>query len=122
MVICVGWVLSLVTGYTFVFIPYKGIPKTKQYYKGDVISVLEELDFNDGKWSAYLNFSMLDLNELKGVVPKRNFLKLSDVEILKNMKDEWNMIFTGGDIALAANAGVGTFTEIAFDNIVVSEP
>jgi len=30
--------------------------------------------------------------------------------------------FTGGDIALAANAIVGTYTEVAFDNIVVSEP
>ena len=30
--------------------------------------------------------------------------------------------FTGGDIALAAEAQAGTFTEVAFDNIVVSEP
>jgi uncharacterized repeat protein (TIGR02543 family) len=30
--------------------------------------------------------------------------------------------FTGGDIGLAASALSGTFTEIAFDNIVVSEP
>jgi hypothetical protein len=30
--------------------------------------------------------------------------------------------FTGGDIALKASAFAGTLTEIAFDNIVVSEP
>jgi uncharacterized repeat protein (TIGR02543 family) len=30
--------------------------------------------------------------------------------------------FTGGDIALAANALAGTFTEVAFDNIIVTEP
>jgi hypothetical protein len=30
--------------------------------------------------------------------------------------------FTGGDIALAAAAQAGTFTEVAFDNIVVNEP
>ena len=30
--------------------------------------------------------------------------------------------FTGGDIVLVTNAYAGTFTEIAFDNIVVSEP
>jgi uncharacterized repeat protein (TIGR02543 family) len=30
--------------------------------------------------------------------------------------------FTGGDITLGANACSGTFTEVAFDNIVVSEP
>jgi uncharacterized repeat protein (TIGR02543 family) len=30
--------------------------------------------------------------------------------------------FTGGDIVLAAAALAGTFTEVAFDNIVVSEP
>jgi uncharacterized repeat protein (TIGR02543 family) len=30
--------------------------------------------------------------------------------------------FTGGDIALCANALAGTFTEVAFDNIIVTEP
>ena len=30
--------------------------------------------------------------------------------------------FTGGDIVLVASALAGTFTEVAFDNIVVSEP
>jgi len=30
--------------------------------------------------------------------------------------------YTGGDISLAANSLAGTFTEIAFDNIVVTEP
>ena len=30
--------------------------------------------------------------------------------------------FSGGDIALAASALAGTFTEVAFDNIVISEP
>jgi len=33
-----------------------------------------------------------------------------------------DVTFTGGDITLAANALAGTFTEVAFDNIVVSEP
>jgi hypothetical protein len=30
--------------------------------------------------------------------------------------------FSGGDIALAATALAGTFTEVAFDNIVVTKP
>jgi len=30
--------------------------------------------------------------------------------------------FTGGDICLAANSQASTFTEVAFDNVVVSEP
>jgi hypothetical protein len=30
--------------------------------------------------------------------------------------------FTGGDIALGANALAGTFTEVAFDNIIVTKP
>jgi len=97
--ICGGWIFSLITGYTFVFIPYRGIPKAKQYTKNDVIPVLEGLDFNNGKWSAYLIFSILDLKELEGVVPKRNCLKLADIQILMKMKNDWNMVFTGGDMA-----------------------
>lgn len=30
--------------------------------------------------------------------------------------------FSGGDICLAASALAGTFTEIAFDNLVITEP
>jgi hypothetical protein len=96
-----GWIFSLITGYTFVYIPYKGIPKAKQYAKNEVIPVLEELNFNDGKWDAYLSFSRLDLKELEGIIPKRTCLKLSDIRILMKMKKDWNMVFTGGDIATA---------------------
>jgi uncharacterized repeat protein (TIGR02543 family) len=39
--------------------------------------------------------------------------------LLKKVTDT---AFTGGDIALAANSLAGTFTEVAFDNIVVTEP
>lgn len=39
--------------------------------------------------------------------------------LLKKVTDT---TFTGGDICLAANSLAGTFTEIAFDNIVVTEP
>jgi uncharacterized repeat protein (TIGR02543 family) len=33
-----------------------------------------------------------------------------------------DVTFSGGDIALAANALAGTFTEVAFDNIIVTNP
>jgi len=39
--------------------------------------------------------------------------------LLKKVTDT---TFTGGDICLAANSLAGTFTEVAFDNIVVTEP
>jgi uncharacterized repeat protein (TIGR02543 family) len=39
--------------------------------------------------------------------------------VLKSFTDD---TFTGGDISLAANSLSGTFTEVAFDNIVVTEP
>jgi len=104
LIICVWWIFSLITGYTFVYIPYKGIPKAKQYAKNEVIPVLEELDFNDGKWAAYLSFSRLDLKELEGIIPKRTCLKLADVSILMKMKKDWNMVFTAGDIATAESS------------------
>jgi len=39
--------------------------------------------------------------------------------LLKKVTDT---TFTGGDICLAANSLAGTFTEVVFDNIVVTEP
>jgi uncharacterized repeat protein (TIGR02543 family) len=38
------------------------------------------------------------------------------------LKEVTDTTFIGGDIALAANALAGTFTEVAFDDIVVGEP
>jgi len=49
----------------------------------------------------------------------------SNLNLLVNGHLLWqgaDATFTGGDIVLVANAFAGTFTEIAFDNIVVSEP
>ncbi|MBA7594375.1 hypothetical protein ES703_01316 [subsurface metagenome] len=38
------------------------------------------------------------------------------------LKQVTDTSFSGGDIALAANALSGTFTEVAFDNLVITEP
>ena len=38
------------------------------------------------------------------------------------LKEVTDTTFTGGDICLSANSLAGTFTEVAFDNIVVTEP
>jgi len=38
------------------------------------------------------------------------------------LREVTDTAFTGGDICLAANALAGTFTEVTFDNIVVTEP
>jgi uncharacterized repeat protein (TIGR02543 family) len=49
----------------------------------------------------------------------------SDLSLSVNghlLEEVTDTTFSGGDISLAANALAGTFTEVAFDNIVVSEP
>ena len=49
----------------------------------------------------------------------------SDLSLSVNghlLEEVTDTTFTGGDIVLGANALAGTFTEVAFDNIVVSEP
>ena len=49
-----------------------------------------------------------------------NSLSLSvNGHLLKQVTDT---TFSGGDIVLSANALAGTFTEVAFDNLVITEP
>jgi len=73
----------------------------------------------DATYSSYLKQGMAAVNlihiECTG----------SDLSLAVNGHLLWkgtDTSFTGGDICLSATALTGTFTEIAFDNIVISEP
>lgn len=94
-----GWVFSLYFGYTIVIATNLLNTKSVQHNKGDIINIFDEFDLNKGKWSVYLNLSLSDLKKLKGVLPERTCLKLTDVEVLRKMKDDWKMVYTGGDMA-----------------------
>jgi len=93
------WILCALFGFTFVYVSNNHDAQNLKYSEGDTIQVLEELDFSNGDWTSYLIICREDLENLNGLIPKRMCLKLDDKKLFTEIKNEWNMIFTGGDVA-----------------------
>jgi hypothetical protein len=66
--------------------------------KGEIIAPLEGLNFDEGEWVAYIALSSHDYRQLRARFP-RNCLKLSDRATMKQMQQDWKMVFTEGDMA-----------------------
>ena len=71
----------------------------KEYEKGDVITVLDSCNFNEGNWVVYLIVNKEDSDNIDVRIPKGKILKTEDVELLKSMKNNWLFKYTGGDLA-----------------------
>jgi hypothetical protein len=99
-----GYGFSLWTGYTLYAIVHKetAVKMKENVQKGDVVSPLQGMDFDNGNWTAYLVLTTDDFDQLK---PRfsRNCLKLTDRQTLKSMSQDLKMIYTGGDIATVAS-------------------
>jgi hypothetical protein len=97
----IGWLYSALSGLTLFVLrqeePMIGSGKNNMV-KGSIVSPLERLDFDQDEWAAYIVLSSDDFRKLEGKF-YRNCLKLTDRETLKRMRDEWKMIYTGGDMA-----------------------
>lgn len=71
------------------------------------------------KYSSYINQGVVSTNLIHIECIGSRLSLLVNGHLLWQGTD---ITFTGGDIALTAIAYAGTFTEIAFDNLVVSKP
>jgi hypothetical protein len=101
LVLLGGWLFSLWSGLTLYLLAHEETftgSDQKEFVKGDIVSPLDGLDFDHGEWAAYIVLSATDFDRLKGRF-SRNCLKLTDRETMKKMRDEWKMIYTGGDWA-----------------------
>jgi hypothetical protein len=94
------WGISNLLGYTFYYVDSDDRISTdlkrKGFKKGDIVSPLYGLDFDQGEWIVYILLIHDDYKLLKHKVPK-NCLKLTDRETMKQMQQQWNMVYTGGD-------------------------
>jgi hypothetical protein len=92
---------SLFSGLTAILIwheePQIKLRKPKPL-KGEIIAPLEGLNFDEGEWVAYIALSSHDYQLLRGRLP-RNCVKLSDRATMKQMQQDWKMVFMGGDMA-----------------------
>jgi hypothetical protein len=91
--------IMVFTGTTIVITTAEPEKSFEKFKKGDTVNVFEKLDFDKGKWCAYLVLSRSDFPDLNKLIPRRNCFKLEDINLMKQMKKEWRFIYTGGDLA-----------------------
>jgi hypothetical protein len=102
VILLTGWGISYWYGYTFYCVDSSDRSSTdlerKEFKKGDIVSPLYGLDFDQGEWTAYILLTHDDYKLLKQDI-SRNCLKLTDRETMKQMQQQWKMVYTGGDAA-----------------------
>ena len=101
---------SIMSGYTLVINLHNEAPMTNpaNLKEGQLFDILDGLNLNKGKWNAYLVLGVDDLSRLPPGIPKRTCLKLSDPKRIKEMKADWKMRASGGDMATITSSIVFT--------------
>ncbi len=97
--------LSLVSGITTLVIPLSGY-KAREHpviRKGQIVNPMQQLDFGNGEWVAYLVINRADYEDLNPAIRKVSCFKSGDVELFKEMQKKWNCRYTGGDSATVAS-------------------
>jgi len=99
-VLFIGVVLSIITGYPLVInLAKQKTDGSKNLVKGAVINPMNKFNFDSGEWVAYLFISSSDRDGLPDALPKARSLKTNDLTLLKDIRDNWNFIYSGGDMA-----------------------
>jgi hypothetical protein len=103
-VILASCLLSLISGLTLFIGPEDTVPASlkREFRKGDIISPLEELNFDQGEWTVYVLLSPDDFDVFKEDF-SRNCLRLSDRQIMKSLQASLSMTCTGGDAATVSS-------------------
>lgn len=67
--------------------------------KGEIVNVLENHDFDSGKWEMYLIIAESDKVSISKDIPNGNIFKTEDKNLLKEMKKNCRFIYEKSDIA-----------------------
>ena len=97
--------LSLYTGITTLVIPLSGY-KAREHpaiKKGERVNPLQRLDFEKGKWVAYLVIAPADRGDLNPAFRKASCYRSDDAGLFNRMKKKWDFTYTAGDAATVSS-------------------
>lgn len=93
------WISSIIMDYSIVVPLSKPAPSQRyKLEKGDIFNPLKNYDFGKGRWTAYLIISRTDFSDLPPALKKGRYLKTTDIELLRQIRDVWKFVYTGGDV------------------------
>jgi hypothetical protein len=98
--------LSLSTGRTTLVFPLSEY-KAREHpgmKKGQIVNPLQRLDFEKGKWVAYLVIASADRGDLNPAFKKASCYRSEDTGLFNRMKKKWNFAYTFGDVATVSSA------------------
>ena len=101
LLITTGLNLYIVSRVGYPYVAYFNFkePKTIHYKKGEVVTPLGNLNFDEGDWVAYIHIHYDDFTDLHRSIPKWGLLKSTDIKLFKQMKRDWKFRYSGGDVA-----------------------
>ncbi len=94
------YTITYISGYSLII----DLSSRKHIHKvkclSDSISPLKKFNFeSDDSWEAHLVLDFHDVNLLPKDLPRANYLKTTDISVLKNMGNTWNFKCSHGDMA-----------------------
>lgn len=97
-VVCCSILIQFTIGFPLVISTSDLKTNISKYESGDTIQLLENCNFDEGRWSAYIVFNWEDNSKSKMALPFKVY-KTDNIDVLKKMKKEWVFQCTGGDMA-----------------------
>ncbi|CAL2087075.1 hypothetical protein [Tenacibaculum sp. 190524A02b] len=99
-VIVIIFVITYFTGYSLVFDFNTRNINNNIICSNGTVSPFKNFDFNsDDNWKMYIVLKNRDTLELPENIEKANYLSTSDIDLLNNIKNNWNFNCTDGDMA-----------------------
>lgn len=79
-------------------------PKEHVLVYGQTVRPLEGLDFSHGNWKVYVSIDPYDFETISNKITKAMCLKSNDIQLFQKMQEEWEFVYTGGDVATVQSA------------------
>lgn len=122
--------LILITGVTFVSLGHsvvicrQELPVINYAFKsGQTVNPLEEFDFSDGKWTAFVVFSNDDRPYLPAGIKNSTVIRCDDKVVLKELQNQLEFHYSGGDMTTVVSRMLLFKNDLLmFDSGLVVEP
>lgn len=102
LILITGGIIVLL-GHSVVIFPQELPPRDYAYQSGQKVNPLEEFNFSDGKWTAFVVFSDDDRSRLPTGIENSRVIRCDDKHVLQEMQNQLEFHDSGGDMTTVAS-------------------
>jgi len=122
--VVISFLFTLLFGYSLVVNPNEKLDLAEMNCEDGEINPFDSFNFSEGSWKMYVQINSSDINELPESIRRVNCLKTTDINVLQNIKNNWNFSCSEGADASTVESKVYLLKdgEVVFESgIVISE-